>query len=85
MAGYFLEPSLPHCTCCLPPLPINGRFVRLCKQGTLQFVLAKSLLAALTLVLHAQGAYTEGFWGPSDGCAPRARARARVRGVCLRA
>eukprot|EP00884_Botryococcus_braunii_P002753 jgi/Botrbrau1/12479/Bobra.0169s0026.1 len=67
MNGYVLMPSWMYCTCCLPPLPVNGRFVRYCKQGTLQFVLVKPILAILTVVLYTQGNYTEGWWGVNDG------------------
>ena len=67
MAGYLLMPSWSMGTCCLPPLPVNGRFVRWTKQGALQFVLIKPLLAVLTLVLYATGHYTEGDWSADNG------------------
>ena len=62
MQGVVLLPSWAACTCCLPPLPVNGQFVRIIKQGALQFVILKPILAALTLILYATGHYTEGDW-----------------------
>ena len=64
MAGYSLSPSLRQCTCCLPPMPVNGRFVRACKRGALQFVLLKPVLAVATIVAAAKGGYEEGDWRP---------------------
>jgi hypothetical protein len=46
---------------------VDGFFLRRCKQGTLQFVLLKPLLAALTLVLYAADAYTDGDMSPNNG------------------
>lgn len=40
MAGFVLLPSWTACTCCMPPMPVNGRFVRLTKQMALQFVVS---------------------------------------------
>ena len=62
MQGVVLLPSWAACTCCLPPLPVNGHFVRFVKQGALQFVLLKPILAILTVILYATGNYTEGDW-----------------------
>lgn len=67
MNGYQLEPSWLYWTCCLPPLPVNGRFVRLCKRGALQFVLLKPPMAVLQIVLYTQGKFQEGNWRPNDG------------------
>ena len=67
MAGVVLLPSWVAGTCCLPPMPVNGRFIRLVKQGALQFVLAKPILAALTLILYTTGHYEEGNWAPNNG------------------
>jgi hypothetical protein len=52
-----------------PPEPaqVDGFFLRRCKQGTLQFVLLKPVMAALTLILYAGGAYTDGEMSPRDG------------------
>lgn len=71
MHGFVLLPSWAAGTCCMPPLPVNGRFVRYTKQMALQFVLVKPILAALTLVLYSTGHYTEGNWAPNNGCVPR--------------
>ena len=51
----------------MPPLPVNGGFVRMCKRGAIQFVFLKPILAIITIVLFTQGKYTEGFWGPNNG------------------
>lgn len=65
MQGVVLLPSWTAATCCLPPLPVNGHFIRLVKQGALQFVLLKPILAIITVVLYATGHYQEGNWSPS--------------------
>jgi hypothetical protein len=67
MNGVVLVPSWWAGTCCLPPLPVNGRFVRYVKQGALQFVLVIPILAALTMVLFATDHYEEGNWSPAGG------------------
>lgn len=67
MAGFVLTPSLAHCTCCLAPMPVDGAFVRRCKRGTLQFVLLKPILAAITIALHHEGKFREGSWGINSG------------------
>ena len=36
MAGYVLLPSWTAFTCCLPPMPVNGQFVKMVKRGALQ-------------------------------------------------
>jgi hypothetical protein len=64
MQGVVLLPSWTAFTCCLPPMPVNGHFVRVVKRGALQFVFLKPILAALTLVLYATDHYTEGNWSP---------------------
>lgn len=69
MHGFVLLPSCAAGTCCMPPLPVNGRFVRYTKQMALQFVLVKPVLAALTLILYSTGHYSEGNWAPNNGCA----------------
>jgi hypothetical protein len=38
-----------------------------CKQGTLQFVFAKPILAAITLLLYAFGHYEDGDWSYKGG------------------
>jgi hypothetical protein len=47
----------PFPMCKLPSIPLNGRFLRLCKQGTLQFVIIKPLTAVLSLIMLAAGVY----------------------------
>jgi hypothetical protein len=69
MHNVVLMPSWAAGTCCLPQLPVNGRFVRYTKQMALQFVLVKPILAVLTLVLYSTGGYTEGDWAPNNGWA----------------
>jgi hypothetical protein len=32
-AGKIVHPSWPHLTCCLPAMPVDGFFLRRCKQG----------------------------------------------------
>lgn len=71
--GRNLETSWLCCTCCLPRTPINGQFLRRCKQGVLQFVLVKPLLAIITLSLYNSKdsshdrAYEEGNWAADNG------------------
>jgi len=38
--------------CCFPRINISAKFLRVCKQLTLQFVIIKPIMAILTLVLH---------------------------------
>lgn len=64
-----LSPSCLSMTCCLPHVKIDGRFVKWCKNGTLQFVLVKPILAAVTLLLYANNLYTEGNWNINNGWA----------------
>eukprot|EP00803_Ostreobium_quekettii_P010511 evm.model.scf_63.20 EVM.evm.TU.scf_63.20 scf_63:139344-146569(+) len=65
--GKVLEPSWKWTTCCLPPMPVNGQFIRHTKQGVLQFVLLKPVLAILILILDYKDHYNEGNWDASDG------------------
>lgn len=67
MNGYVMNPSWLYCTCCMPPLAVNGGFVRMCKRGALQFVFLKPVLAVITVVLYTQHKYTEGYWGANNG------------------
>ena len=67
MNGYVMNPSWLYCTCCMPPLPVNGMFVRMCKRFTLQFVFLKPVLAIVTIILFTQGKYIEGYWGANNG------------------
>ncbi|KAI3788813.1 hypothetical protein L2E82_01591 [Cichorium intybus] len=47
-------------TCFFNPIPLDGRFIRRCKQGCLQFVILKPILVAVTFILYAQGKYHDG-------------------------
>ncbi|KAK4796770.1 hypothetical protein SAY86_029096 [Trapa natans] len=61
-----MKPSWGLMTCCLPPLPLDGRFIRRCKQGCLQFVILKPILVVVTLILYAKGKYHDGNFSPSQ-------------------
>ena len=69
-------PSLPHPSL-MGVVQVNGQFVRLCKQGALQFVFLKPVLAVLTVVLFTQGGYVEGNWSPGSGYGPPPKAQNR--------
>ncbi|KAK4793591.1 hypothetical protein SAY86_024026 [Trapa natans] len=64
LSGRSLKPSCCLMTCCLHPLSLDGRFIRRCKQGCLQFVILKPFLAAVTLILYANGKYYDGNFNP---------------------
>ncbi|KAF4363131.1 hypothetical protein G4B88_029649 [Cannabis sativa] len=66
LSGRVLKPSWYLMTCCLPPLPLDGRFIRRCKQGCLQFVILKPILVAVTLILYAKGKYKDGIFNPKQ-------------------
>ncbi|EEF50053.1 transmembrane protein 184A [Ricinus communis] len=66
LSGRILKPSCCLMTCCLPPIPLDGRFIRRCKQGCLQFVILKPILVAVTLVLYAKGKYKDGNFSPNQ-------------------
>ncbi|CAI5506995.1 unnamed protein product [Closterium sp. Naga37s-1] len=66
LAGRVLKPSIVLGTCCLPPMPLDGRFIRRCKQGCLQFVFLKPILAALSLILYSYGLYNDGNFSAFD-------------------
>ncbi|KAJ4892983.1 hypothetical protein Rs2_19777 [Raphanus sativus] len=66
LTGRSLKPSWHLMTCCFPPLPLDGRFIRRCKQGCLQFVILKPILVAVTLVLYAKGKYKDGNFSPNQ-------------------
>ncbi|XP_038890300.1 transmembrane protein 184B-like [Benincasa hispida] len=66
LSGRVLKPSCFLMTCCLPPLPLDGRFIRRCKQGCLQFVILKPILVAVTLILYAKGNYEDGNFSPKQ-------------------
>ncbi|GMH14976.1 hypothetical protein Nepgr_016817 [Nepenthes gracilis] len=60
LSGRVLKPSICLMTCCFPPMPLDGRFIRRCKQGCLQFVILKPILVTLTFILYAKGKYEDG-------------------------
>lgn len=60
LSGRVLKPSFCLMTCCFPPIPLDGRFIRRCKQGCLQFVILKPILVAVTFILYAKGKYEDG-------------------------
>lgn len=60
LSGRVLKPSMCLMTCCFPPIPLDGRFIRRCKQGCLQFVILKPILVAVTFILYAKGKYEDG-------------------------
>ncbi|GFR46853.1 hypothetical protein Agub_g8493, partial [Astrephomene gubernaculifera] len=65
--GKYIEPSWMLMTCCWPPIKVDGFFLRKCKQGTLQFVITKPILASMTLILFAGGMYEDGDWSLTSG------------------
>uniref|UniRef100_A0A5B6ZWZ5 Transmembrane protein 184A n=2 Tax=Davidia involucrata TaxID=16924 RepID=A0A5B6ZWZ5_DAVIN len=60
LSGRVLKPNCCLMTCCFPPIPLDGRFIRRCKQGCLQFVILKPILVAVTFILYAKGKYEDG-------------------------
>ncbi|KAK2418943.1 hypothetical protein P8452_63021 [Trifolium repens] len=66
LSGRVLKPSVYLMTCCLPPIPLDGRFIRKCKQGCLQFVILKPILVVVTLILYAKGKYKDGNFSPKQ-------------------
>ncbi|XP_027353479.1 transmembrane protein 184B-like [Abrus precatorius] len=66
LSGRVLKPSLCLMTCCFPPIPLDGRFIRKCKQGCLQFVILKPILVVVTLILYARGKYEDGNFSPKQ-------------------
>lgn len=64
LSGKILKPNWCLMTCCLPPLPLDGRFIRRCKQGCLQFVILKPILVVVTFILYAKGKYEDGNFNP---------------------
>mmetsp|Transcript_18411 Transcript_18411/g.46560 ORF Transcript_18411/g.46560 Transcript_18411/m.46560 type:complete len:746 (-) Transcript_18411:337-2574(-) len=65
--GKIIKKSWLLCNCCLKPMPVDGFFLRNCKQGTLQFVIAKPFLAFFTLFLFVIGKYNVGAYRWDDG------------------
>ncbi|KAJ6883219.1 transmembrane protein 184B-like [Populus alba x Populus x berolinensis] len=66
LSGRVMKPSWCLMTCCFPPMPLDGRFIRRCKQGCLQFVILKPFLVAVTLILYAKGKYMDGNFSPKQ-------------------
>ncbi|CAA6653811.1 unnamed protein product [Spirodela intermedia] len=60
LSGQALKPSWWLMTCCFPAIPLDGRFIRRCKQGCLQFVILKPILVAITFILYSKGKYEDG-------------------------
>ncbi|KAH7351980.1 hypothetical protein KP509_19G023500 [Ceratopteris richardii] len=54
-------------TCCLPAIPLDGRFIRRCKQGGLQFVILKPILVAVTFFLYSKKKYEDGNFSANQG------------------
>eukprot|EP00039_Didymoeca_costata_P029650 m.25674 g.25674 ORF g.25674 m.25674 type:complete len:397 (+) comp7730_c0_seq1:304-1494(+) len=61
------KPMWLTCTCCLPPFPYGVQFLRWCKQGCLQFCVIKPLMALVTIITAALGAYDDGDLRPDGG------------------
>ncbi|CAI0382002.1 unnamed protein product [Linum tenue] len=66
LTGRVMKPSWCLMTCCFPPIPLDGRFIRRCKQGCLQFVILKPILVTVTLILYAKGKYKDGNFSPDQ-------------------
>ncbi|KAJ3669328.1 hypothetical protein LUZ60_011278 [Juncus effusus] len=60
LTGRVLKPSWFLMTCCFPSIPLDGRFIRRCKQGALQFVILKPILVVITFILYSKGKYEDG-------------------------
>ncbi|KAL5197428.1 hypothetical protein ABZP36_000940 [Zizania latifolia] len=60
LSGRSLKSSWFLMTCCFPAVPLDGRFIRRCKQGCLQFVILKPILVVITFILYAKGKYEDG-------------------------
>ncbi|KZV43695.1 transmembrane protein 184A-like [Dorcoceras hygrometricum] len=66
LTGKILKSNWCLMTCCFPPIPLDGRFIRRCKQGGLQFVILKPILVTVTFILYAKGKYKDGDFSPSQ-------------------
>ncbi|KAK6139496.1 hypothetical protein DH2020_026756 [Rehmannia glutinosa] len=64
LSGKVMKPNWCLMTCCFPPVPLDGRFIRRCKQGCLQFVILKPVLVTVTFILYAKGKYEDGNFNP---------------------
>ncbi|KAH7351979.1 hypothetical protein KP509_19G023500 [Ceratopteris richardii] len=67
LSGRLLKPSWHLMTCCLPAIPLDGRFIRRCKQGGLQFVILKPILVAVTFFLYSKKKYEDGNFSANQG------------------
>ncbi|ONK57642.1 uncharacterized protein A4U43_C09F2590 [Asparagus officinalis] len=67
LSGRALKPSWYLMTCCFPTIPLDGRFIRRCKQGALQFVILKPILVVITFILYAKGKYEDGNFSADEG------------------
>ena len=55
-------------SCCIwTPFVLDKSFLRGCKQGAIQFVIAKPIIAAIILGLDLGGMYMKDHWGPQYG------------------
>ncbi|CAI8051357.1 Transmembrane protein 184B [Geodia barretti] len=54
-------------TCCFPQTTYSIRFLRFCKQATLQFCVVKPVVAGLTIIMEAVDVYREGHLSPTAG------------------
>ncbi|KAL8152091.1 hypothetical protein V2J09_021899 [Rumex salicifolius] len=66
LTGRVMKPSVCLMTCCFPPIPLDGRFIRRCKQGCLQFVILKPILVVLTFILYSKGEYEDGNFSANE-------------------
>jgi len=48
----------PFPLCFLPKIALDASFLRLCKQGTLQFVIVKPVMAVISLIMLSQGLWS---------------------------
>ncbi|XP_074335521.1 uncharacterized protein LOC141672760 isoform X1 [Apium graveolens] len=60
LTGRVMKPSWCLMTCCFHPIPLDGRFIRRCKQGCLHFVILKPILVVVTIILYEKGKYHDG-------------------------
>eukprot|EP01083_Nonionella_stella_P237497 833101_1 len=54
-----LKPPLKHPfpLCCLPPIQLNVKFLRFCKQSCIQFIIVKPIMGILNIVMLTLGNY----------------------------
>ncbi|KAL8545239.1 hypothetical protein ACS0TY_005431 [Phlomoides rotata] len=64
LSGKVLKQNWCLMTCCFSSIQLDGRFIRRCKQGCLQFVILKPILVAVTFILYARGKYEDGNFSP---------------------